>query len=169
MNDVNNTKDFVAMSSGMEGFKLVAGLVEMFIGVIAYVVNYYYFNEYLVELGAMGMFGFGLFLVGMKNQTVVSPTRKLIRITKGFFFLVFTRDYGSADMTKVYVELKTRSGTDPNGIGPTKEDTIIYTYCVILELKSGKIIPLTSSSEKSNMNIFAKKVSLAMGIPFTTV
>lgn len=159
-------EDIYAMGSGLLGIQFLAGLAQMVFAMIAYFVNKYFINEGLVEYAAYAMFGFGFFIAGVRNQTVISPSKKIVKITRGFFFIVFNWEYGSSQIDSIQIIKKTRTGTDPNGIGPTKENTLITTYYAQLVLKTTKTINIYSGSERNSVSEFAQNAANVLGVTF---
>lgn len=163
----NPMADFYSMGGDLQGLKVIGGIAQMVFATIVFFVNRYFFEVDIVSYAAIAMFGFGFFILGVKNQTLISPSRKLIRVTKGFFFIVFTNEYGKGDIDKIQITQKTHRGDDSSGIGPTREDVLITTYYVQLLLRNTNTITINSSRERSDMVSFGKRVANAMNVPMT--
>lgn len=169
MNTDLESQDFYSMTTGLNSLKLLSGLAQIIFGLIAYVVNYFFLKEDFVTYGAYGTFAIGLFLVGVKDQTLVSPSRKLVRTTKGFFFFVKQRDYSASMINKVQVSKKTSYGKDGSGIGPSNSSRLVTTFYVELVLTNTKKEIIYSGSKVYEVNAFATRVATAMNVEVVTL
>lgn len=169
MNEVEDTADFHTLGEGLLNLKVIAGLAQMAFGVIMYVVNHYFFQEGFVEYGAYATFAFGFFLVGVKINTLISPSKKLIKITKGFFFFTFSQVYSASEISKIQVTKKSAYGRDSNGIGPTRENVRVTTYYVEIVLRNTTSKSISSGESLSDMNAFATKVGSAIQVPVVSL
>lgn len=165
MNEVEDTADFHTMGGGLLNIKVISGLAQMAFGAIVFVVNHHFFQEGFVEYGAYATFAFGFFLVGVKSSTLISPSKKLIKITKGFFFFTFSQTYSASEINKIQVTKKSAYGRDTNGIGPTREHVRVTTYYVEIVLKNTTTKSISSGEELAGMNAFATKVGNAIQVP----
>ena len=156
--------DFYSMGTGLKTLKAIAGLAQLIVGIGVFFLNRYYIQEQLVGLAGIAMAGVGLYLLGVRSQTLISPARKEMIITRGFFFITTTQRYYRRDINAIQVKLKTHRGTDSNGIGPTQEDTLIFTYYVQLLLKNNLVKTILSGRDKNEMEAFAGKVATAMDV-----
>lgn len=164
--DKASSSDFYALDKKFYDLKYQTGMAQMVVGGILYFVNKYFIDEQIIFLASVGLFSMGFILVGVKFQTIVSPTRKLIKKIRGFYFLQFNKYYSSSEIDHVRVIDKTRRGTDQNGIGPTRTNTLITTFHCELILKDGTIADIHSDKKRGDMEKFTEKVAEAMGVRF---
>lgn len=157
--------DFYTMPAGLARLKNISGLAQMVFAVLMLIIDHYFIQEQAVVLACMAMFAFGFILVGVRNQNLISPSRKLIKITRGFFFITYTEIFAHYDVERIQVILKTHIGTDSNGIGPTQHQKTIFTYYVQVVLKKGTIKTILTGSDKTEMEAFSQKVATALNVP----
>jgi len=163
---MTSPNDFYSLDTSKLNLKYYTGIAQMVFATILFVINKYFIEESLIQFASFGLFAFGFFLVGIRYQTLVSPTGKFIRITRGFFFLVFKKEYRPSDIAGIRVGERTRRGTDSNGIGPTKKNTLITTYYTELVLKNEQTKTLTSGRERKEVENFAVRTAEALDVSF---
>lgn len=159
--------DFYALDTGKLNLKYYTGIAQMVFATILFLINKYFIEEGLIQFASFGLFAFGFFLVGLRYQTLVSPTGKFIQITRGFFFLVFKKEFRTSDISGIRVGERTRRGTDSNGIGPTRENKLITTYYAELVLKNDQTKTLISGRERKEVENFAARTAEALEVPFS--
>ena len=161
--------DIYTMSRGLDDLKFTSGIAQMIFATVLLAVNNYFMHESLIEYGCYGTFAFGFFLVGVRHQTMISPSKKFIKLTRGFLFIVSVRKYSRHDFTKLMVHKSTSIGTDHNGIGPTRENATIHTYHVQLALRTGGTKTIHSGSNRTEMDRFAQRIANIFEVPFETI
>jgi hypothetical protein len=164
----NDQSDIYTMSRGLDDLKFTSGIAQMIFATILLVINNYFLHESLIEYGCYGTFAFGFFLVGVRHQTMISPSKKFIKLTRGFLFIVSVKEYSRHDFTKILVRQSTSTGTDHNGIGPTRENVTIFTYHVQLALKNGGTKNIHSGSSRTEMEYFAQRIANIFEVPFVS-
>lgn len=153
------------MSYEVDSLKFTTGIVQMSVAGLVYFGNKYYFQVEMIGYFAIVLFCIGMLVAGLKYQTIISPTCKIVKITRGLFFLVFTREYSSADISQIQVIKKIRRGTDQNGIGPTRRNVLITTYYTQLLLKNSRAIVINYDKDKNMMETYASKAGKALNVP----
>ncbi len=164
----NDQADIYTMSRGMDSLKFISGMAQMIFATMLLAVNTYFLQDSLIEYGCYGTFAFGFFLVGVRHQTKISPSKKFIELTRGFLFFVSVKKYSRPDFTKVLVRQSTNIGTDSNGIGLTRKNTTVFSYHVELALTNGGTQKIHSGSKRREMEQFAKRIANIFEVPFAT-
>lgn len=161
MTETKIHEDFSPTGSNFEGLKFIGGLVQLGIGTLALVLNNYFFQEPIVELAGIACMGLGFFLLGVYNKVIVSPEKKSISVSRGFFVPIIHNTYYADDIDhiKITKQIRTeRTGTDQNSIGPSRTNKLIISFVVKLVLRNQKTVKLHNEQDKNAVLKFAKRI-----------